>query len=165
MTSSAASAGPTLWLLRHGKAADPLGVPDAGRPLTERGERQAAEQGATLARLAPDLAAVLTSPRVRARTTAELAVAAHGSAPEPQIWDVLGGDYALADLLALTGAWLDEPLAGGAAAPAVLVVGHNPTLAVLAHELTGDVRGLSTGTLVAIDLTSRRVVHHIKPEA
>lgn len=176
---------PVLWLLRHGKAAESLGAADAGRPLTERGEAQSKEAGETLAGLGVTFAAVLTSPRVRAKHTAEIAVAAHGSAPAPQIFEELGRDYTAADLLALVSPWLDAsvgeggsaPAAAaeggpsaasgtdqtngeGAAGPAVLVVGHNPTLTVIAHQLTGDERTLSTGTLVAIDLASRTVLHH-----
>lgn len=172
--------GPVLWLLRHGKAADSLGAADAGRPLTERGEAQSQEAGRTLAGLGVELAAVLTSPRVRARRTAEFAVEAHGDAPAPITFEELGRDYGAGDLLALVSPWIDLPAGGEAVGsdageelgadgndddavdgPHVLVVGHNPTLTVVVHALTGDERGLSTGTLVGIDLTARRVVHHV----
>ncbi|MDO9353119.1 MAG: histidine phosphatase family protein [Solirubrobacteraceae bacterium] len=168
---------PVLWLLRHGKAAESLGSPDAGRPLTARGEAQSEEAGETLARLGVVLAAVLTSPRVRAKHTAELAVAAHGSAPAPQIFDELGQDYDAKDLLALVSPWLDAAVGEGGSAgtepaqddaapgPAVLVVGHNPTLTVVAHTLTGDERTLQTGTLVGIDLGKREVIHHVRANA
>lgn len=153
---------PVLWLLRHGKAAESLGVADAGRPLTERGEAQSRAAGETLAALGVEFAAVLTSPRVRARDTAEIAVAAHGGAPAPQVFQELGGDYAADDLLALVSPWIGDRTSPEGAA--VLVVGHNPTLTVVAHQLTGDERTLSTGTLVAIDLASRTVVHHVPAE-
>ncbi len=45
----------------------------------------------------------------------------------------------------------------------MLVVGHNPTLAWLAYQLTRDDRGLSTGTLVGIDLVGRRLLQHVRP--
>lgn len=166
--------GPVLWLLRHGKASEPLAHGDAARPLTERGVAQSIEDGKLLATLAPQLAAVLTSPRVRARRTAELAVESHGNAPEPIVFDELGSDFNLDDLLVLTSPWLgftEMPDGPGSLErdveepPAVLVVGHNPTLSVIAHELTGDQRGMKTGTIVGIDLSTREVVAHITPDA
>ena len=150
--------GPVLWLLRHGQADHPANVDDAARPLTERGEEQARSAGRMLAQLAPRIEVVLTSPRVRALRTAELAVAAHGSAPEPIVLDELGGDYGLPELLALIAPWTT-----GDGRTDVVVVGHNPTLAWLVHQLTRDDRGLSTGTLVAIDLVGRRLLQHVRP--
>src|SRR3954467_11877205 len=60
-----------IWLLRHAEA-EP-GSPDEARKLTPKGEEQARNAGLALARLGvkPDLC--LTSPRVRAVQTAELA--------------------------------------------------------------------------------------------
>jgi phosphohistidine phosphatase len=150
--------GPVLWLLRHGQAEHPVGVDDAARPLTPRGEDEARSAGGALARLAPSIAVVLTSPRVRARRTAELAVAGHGAAPAPVVIDELGGDYALPELLALLAPWTE-----GDGRVDVVVVGHNPTLAWISHQLTRDDRGLSTGTLVGIDLVARRLLQHVRP--
>jgi phosphohistidine phosphatase len=157
---SAAASGPVLWLLRHGKAADPAGVADWDRPLTARGQAQATEAGAALARHAPQLTAVLASPRLRARTTAELAVEAHGTAPAPVLLDDLAHDFRAHALLAWVSPWLE------AEAPAqLLVVGHNPSLAIVIQELTGDRSSLPTGTLVAIDLAGRRLLHRLVPTA
>jgi phosphohistidine phosphatase SixA len=153
-------AGPVLWLLRHGKAADAITFRggDAARPLTPRGERQSEASGAELARHAPTIDAILTSPRVRALQTATIAAAAHGSAPEPIVIDELGGDYGLSGLLALASPWLEAD-----GSPNVVIVGHNPTLSILVHELTGDERGLSTGALAGIDLRDRRLLQLFKP--
>ncbi len=153
-------AGPVLWILRHGKAADAVAFRggDAARPLVERGERQSAASGAELARHAPTVDAILTSPRLRARQTADLAAAAHGAAPEPVVIDELGGDYSTGALLALASPWLEA-----GASPNVVIVGHNPTLSIVVYELTGDERGLSTGALAGIDLAERRLLTHFKP--
>src|SRR5271165_1093878 len=63
-----------LWLLRHAEA-EPHGTrSDAERRLTARGEAQARAAGVALARLDVAFDAVLFSPKVRARQTAELAV-------------------------------------------------------------------------------------------
>ncbi len=72
-----------LWLLRHADAAD--GVPDDERPLTELGVRQARDAGLALERLGAKIDACLSSPKLRAVQTAELAceplgVAGHGRA-------------------------------------------------------------------------------------
>ena len=88
-----------IWILRHGEAARPNGVKDADRPLTELGKHQAALAGHGLRERAPRIAAVLTSPKLRARETAELAVAAHGKAPEPLVVAAAG----VAGLLAYSG--------------------------------------------------------------
>lgn len=154
----AAPTGPVLWLLRHGQADHPPGLTDAERPLTPKGEEQARSAGRSLAQLAPDVAVVLTSPRVRAHETARLAVVEHRGAPEPVVIDELGGDYSLPELLALLAPWTE-----GQGRVDVLVVGHNPTLAWLAYQLTRDDRGLSTGTLVGIDLVGRRLLQHVRP--
>ncbi|MFN7130624.1 MAG: phosphoglycerate mutase family protein, partial [Myxococcales bacterium] len=69
--------GPVLWLLRHGQADHPPGLDDAARPLTRKGEEQARSAGIALREHAPTPAVVITSPRLRARRTVELAVAAH----------------------------------------------------------------------------------------
>src|SRR3954454_5525617 len=58
-----------IWLLRHGEAED--GSPDAERPLTEKGERQARAAGAALKALGVDMSACLTSPRARAPAPAK----------------------------------------------------------------------------------------------
>src|SRR5436305_10025483 len=60
-----------LWLLRHAEARD--GRPDDERPLTKAGEEQARAAGLAMARLGVTLDVCLTSPRLRARQTAELA--------------------------------------------------------------------------------------------
>jgi phosphohistidine phosphatase len=147
-----------LWLLRHGDAEHPPGIDDFARPLTARGEAQARAAGRSLAQLAPSIAVVLTSPRERARRTAELVVATHGAAPAAVVIDELGGDYSLPELLALLSPWTE-----GDGRTDAVVVGHNPTLAWVAHQLTRDDRGLSTGTLVGIDLVGRRLLQHVRP--
>jgi phosphohistidine phosphatase len=154
--SGSPETGPVLWILRHGKAEDPIGKVDSQRQLTAKGERQSAASGRTLAELQPEIGAVLTSPRLRALQTAVIAGQAHGSAPEPIVFDELGGDYGLRDLLAMIAPWTD-------AGESVVVVGHNPTLSILVADLTGAEVGLSTGALAAVDLGTRTLLHHVKP--
>jgi phosphohistidine phosphatase len=79
-----------LLLIRHAIAA-PLATPssrDDDRPLTPRGERRFRHVAEGLARLSPPPRAILTSPLLRARQTAELAAQAWGH-PRPQILPAL----------------------------------------------------------------------------
>ena len=66
---------PRIYLVRHGETAWTLSAQHTGRtdlPLTEQGERQARELGASLTGLHVDR--ILSSPLRRARHTAELAM-------------------------------------------------------------------------------------------
>ncbi|HEY4276859.1 MAG TPA: phosphoglycerate mutase family protein [Conexibacter sp.] len=131
-----------IWLLRHGDAADAAtGQPDAERPLTDKGRRQAKAAGAALKRLGVEIDACLTSPRVRARDTAALACAALGI--EPEIEPALSG-----------GSFDAERLAAGRGEH-VLLVGHEPDFSRAVFDLTGasvtmrkgGVAGAEPGTL------------------
>src|SRR3954467_13465967 len=106
-----------LYLLRHAHAGDSSkwDGPDSERPLSPKGRRQAERLGAFLAErgFAPD--AIVTSPKLRARQTAQLVAGAIGIA------------VALDDRLA---APLDEAVVGDIAervgGTSVLLVGHDP---------------------------------------
>lgn len=68
----------TLVLLRHAKAADPGGLADRERPLTERGEADAAAAGEWLKREGLMPTQVLCSPALRTRQTWGAVVEASG---------------------------------------------------------------------------------------
>ena len=131
-----------LWLLRHGEAAQ--GSPDAERPLTEEGERQARLAGLALRRLGVEVAACLTSPKVRAAETARLACEALGVEPqqEPKL---AGGPF---DAEALAAGLGDE----------VLLVGHDPDFSMAVHAMTGAQVRLQKGGIAAIDTGELSVV-------
>jgi phosphohistidine phosphatase len=112
-----------LYLVRHAKAAP--GDPDDLRTLTEHGREQAREVGEQFARdgIRPD--AVLSSPLLRARETAEAIAKATGANAET-----------------------DERLAPGATAESVraaitgrgetiVVVGHQPDCGQIAASISG----------------------------
>ena len=112
-----------LVIVRHAEAAD--GEPDELRPLTPEGREAARQLGERLAAdgIRPD--AVLTSPLLRARQTAQELARPAGLEPEP-----------------------DERLAPGATAEGVkaaaadrgetvVVVGHQPDCSQIAAALTG----------------------------
>jgi phosphohistidine phosphatase len=143
-----------LLLVRHAQAAD--AQVDADRPLTERGERQAAALGAWLDHvgLAPDR--VLVSPARRAAQTWELVGAplAHTPTPtvEPRIYD-----NTVEALLAAIRETPDD-------LATLAVVGHNPSIGELAAALDDgqgspdarrDVdRGFPTGGIAVFDLAT-----------
>ncbi len=122
-----------LWLLRHAEAAD--GVPDDERPLTERGIRQATDAGRALAAIGASIDACLSSPKVRARQTAELACAALGVVVETE--PRLSGQPVD----------VDELIAGRGD---VLLVGHDPSFTLLVHDLTGAQARMKKGGIAAI---------------
>ena len=121
-----------LILVRHAKSDWSLpGQEDWDRPLNARGQRDAPEMARRLRsrRLKPDR--ILSSPAVRALTTAtvmarELRVVASLLQAEERLYLA-----APADMLAL----LREL---GAAAKHIMVVGHNPGVTEFANRLSGD---------------------------
>ncbi len=124
-----------LWLLRHGDAAD--GSPDAERPLTKKGEKQARAAGLALRALGVELSACLTSPKLRAADTARLACEALGV--EPQHEPKLAG-----------GPFDGEALAAGLGEH-VLLVGHDPDFSMAVHSLTGAQVRMKKGGLAAVE--------------
>jgi len=105
-----------LLLVRYAIAA-PLGgkvTRDADRRLTERGEERFRLVALALARLVPAPRAILTSPLVRARQTAEIAAQTFGG-PRPKIVTALAdGDWD--GIRRALGAYRDEDT--------VVLVGH-----------------------------------------
>jgi phosphohistidine phosphatase len=124
-----------LWLLRHGDAAE--GSPDAERPLTKKGEKQARNAGRALAKLGVKLDACLTSPKVRAVETARLACEPLGA--EPQLEPKLAG-----------GPFDAEALAAGLG-DNVLLVGHDPDFSMAVHDLTGAQARMKKGGLAGVE--------------
>ena len=131
-----------LWLLRHGDAED--GSPDAERKLTKKGRRQSKAAGAALAALGVKLEACLTSPKVRAAQTAELACDALGVEPELEP-KLAGGRF---DAEALAAGLGDE----------VLLVGHDPDFSMAVHSLTGAQVRMKKGGLAGIDSGELKVL-------
>jgi len=125
-----------IWLLRHGDAEDGGGKPDAERRLTKRGERQGRDAGRALRKLGVKLDACLTSHKVRARETAELACAPLKVNVELDE-RLAGGDF--------------DPLEVGAGRGEVLLVGHEPDFSRAVAAVTGSRVKMKKGGLAAID--------------
>jgi phosphohistidine phosphatase len=112
-----------LYLVRHAEAAP--GEPDEERRLTPEGRNQSRRVGERLAAASPRPTAVLTSPLLRARETAELIAEPLGLDVEP-------------DERLRPGASADDVRAAVAGrAEAVVVVAHQPDCGRIAAALTG----------------------------
>jgi phosphohistidine phosphatase len=135
-----------LWLLRHGDAVPHGSKPDSERELTPRGEHQSRIAGTAMARLGIEFEACYTSPKVRARDTAQLACEELGLAPE--IADVLAEGFDVADARELL-----EPHDDGAC---VLVVGHEPDFSQVVHDLTGARVDFKKGGIAVVKVTGSR---------
>jgi phosphohistidine phosphatase len=116
---------PRLVLVRHAEAG--LAPLDRDRPLTPRGEREAEAVGAWLAALgtAPDR--VVVSPALRARQTWERARTALDRAPAAEL-DERVSENTVDGLLELVRE-SDQVVA------TLVVVGHNPAIGQLVHDL------------------------------
>lgn len=124
-----------IWLLRHAHAQD--GAPDHERPLSAKGERQAAAAGAALAALDLGLDACVTSPRIRARDTARA------------VCETLGMT-AIEDRR-LEGGPFDANAIAGEHGDRVLLVGHDPDFSMAVHALTGAQVRLPKSGIAAVD--------------
>ncbi|MGC2372850.1 MAG: histidine phosphatase family protein, partial [Solirubrobacteraceae bacterium] len=135
-----------LWLLRHADA-EPHGTrPDAERQLTERGARQARVAGVALARAGASFGAILSSPKARARETAELALAQMSDAQREllELHPLLAGGVQAREVLdLLDGVWESGPL---------LLIGHEPDLSGIVGELAGGRVDLKKGGLAVVRL-------------
>ncbi|SEG71334.1 phosphohistidine phosphatase [Thermomonospora echinospora] len=133
---------PTLIVLRHAKAAEGLGLADIDRPLAGRGRRDAAATGDWLREndLVPDL--VLCSTALRTRETLEGLALPSPVEFEPGIYD-----NHVDVLLSLVQAVDDE-------VDRLLLIGHNPSVHGLVHELTNQApREFPTCALAVIELS------------
>jgi len=125
-----------LILVRHAKAAP--GEPDALRPLTHEGHEAALALGDRFAALAPD--AVVSSPLLRARQTAEPIAAAAGVTAETDVR--LAPGASADDLRAVIDGRGDT----------VIAVGHQPDCSEIVLALTGRKVGFSVGSFQEIEL-------------
>jgi phosphohistidine phosphatase len=113
-------------VLRHAKT-EQVANSDRARVLTSRGRRDARAAGRWLREhdISPEV--VLTSPAARARATADLVSAELATPADVRVVeDLYGGS--VGDLLEVVATLGDDTRR-------VAVVGHNPTMAELAHDL------------------------------
>ena len=125
-----------IWILRHGDAEDGAGKPDADRDLTEKGERQSRDAGKALKELGVQIDVCLTSPKVRARRTAELACEELG-VPVEEDERLEGGDFDPTELATGRGE--------------VMLVGHEPDCSQAVALVTGSRVKMKKGGIAAVD--------------
>ncbi len=128
----------TLFLVRHAKSSrDDPSLPDRDRPLDDRGKQDGPKMGKRLAKrdVKPDL--LLSSPALRALTTAQLISEELGF----KLKDIVVDDRLYAsdadDLLAVIRA-CDNKL------NRVMLCGHNPEFTDLAHRLSSEIIEMPT---------------------
>jgi phosphohistidine phosphatase len=125
-----------IWLLRHGDAEAGEGKQDAERDLTEKGESQSVNAGRALKALGVKLDVCLTSPKVRAKRTAELACGPLECAVEAD-QRLAGGDF--------------DPLEVAAGRGEVMLVGHEPDFSSAVALVTGSRVKMKKGGIAALD--------------
>jgi len=132
----------TLFLVRHAKSSrDDPSLPDRERPLDDRGKRDAPKMGKRLAKRHAKLDLLVSSPALRALTTAHLIADEMGYKRK----DIVVDDRLYAsspdDLLAVIRA-LDNKL------DRVMLVGHNPEFSNLAHRLSSEIVDMPTSAVI-----------------
>jgi phosphohistidine phosphatase len=139
----------TLFLIRHAKSSwDDTALPDKDRPLNDRGKRDAPKMGKRLARrdVKPDL--ILSSPAMRALTTAEIIA----KKLDYKRKDIVVNDRLYAgeadDLLNVIHKLGDKR-------ERVILVGHNPELTELAHRLSSEITHMPTCAVAAFTFDAK----------
>lgn len=136
----------TLYLTRHAKSSwDDPRTDDFNRPLNERGERDAPHMARVFADRGERVDLIVTSPAVRARTTAEIFAKALGIEERAIKQDKNIYLAPAEDLLRLVNLLPKE-------ANHVMIFGHNPGFTDLIHYLgDGNVGDLPTCSTVRLD--------------
>lgn len=134
-----------LYFVRHGIAED-LAASDFARELTPRGSRRVAQSAAVMRQLKLQPQRIYSSPRLRARQTAEI-IAADLDCPVTLVDEVNFG-FDLDDVSSLT-----ANMQGGAE---VMFVGHNPDMSLVVNELTGVDVSMKKGGLARVDVIDRQ---------
>ncbi len=137
----------TLYLLRHAKSSwDNPELKDFERPLNERGLRDAPAMGKRFAEAGKALGCIITSPAMRAKTTAKLFAEAIGFpvvdiASNPELYFAGTGMFLKAASL------LDDDC------ESAMLVGHNPAITDFANLMANaDIDNISTAGLVSLQL-------------
>jgi len=135
-----------LYFVRHGIAED-LATSDFARELTKRGRRRVATSAKVIKRLGLAPREIFSSPRLRARQTAEIIAEALGCGVTLSEAVNFGFDRAAVRRLTKNLSADDE----------VMFVGHNPDMSLLVSEITGVDLSMKKGGLARVDVIGRAV--------
>jgi phosphohistidine phosphatase len=126
--------GINLFIWRHAEAED--GSPDLARPLTARGQRDAAKVAKVLAKKLDEKSCIVASPSVRTRETAGPLIGRLSL--ELRIDQRLAPGADVDDALSV----LEETIASCADDdPTIVLIGHQPWVGQLARRLLTDTFG------------------------
>jgi len=139
-----------LFLLRHADAGDPEAWTgdDAARPLSAKGREQAERLATFLHGVRLTVDAVISSPKARARETAEIVADGIGQ----------GGKVRIDDRLAsgVRPATLDDVVRDAGGPGRVVIVGHDPDFSDLLSTLAGAARlTMKKGAMARVDVRGR----------
>jgi phosphohistidine phosphatase len=139
----------TFFLVRHAKSSrDDPSLPDRDRPLDDRGRRDAPQMGKRLAKRGVRSDLLMSSPALRALTTAQLIADEIGYKRKDIVVDDRLYASSADDLLAVIRA-LDKKL------NRVMLFGHNPEFTDLAHRLSSDIVDMPTSAIVEFDFETK----------
>jgi phosphohistidine phosphatase len=135
----------TVLLIRHAKSSwDDLSIADIDRPLNDRGKKNAPEMAKRLLRQGIKVDALISSPAVRARKTAELFAAE---------LDIKKKDIIVVpDLYDATAASFDNAITDApGSADTIAVFSHNPGITDYVNSLTNTrVDDMPTAAIFAV---------------
>lgn len=136
----------SLFLLRHAKAIDGgVLIPDQDRPLSGSGVQDAKKLGNYLLKKSHEIDLILSSPAIRAITTAQIVANKLGYklkhlAIKERLYN--------ADVKAMLRLISSVPKK----VDTLMIVGHNPGVQALASRLTGEPISMSTCALIELTL-------------
>lgn len=136
-----------LYFLRHGQAGnrEKWTGDDAERPLTGKGKKRLAQEGQRLNDLKLDVDAIITSPLVRARQTADVVAKQLG------LEDKVTEDARISPGFGMD--QLTEIVRGQLQAKAIMFVGHEPDFSQLVGALIGGGRVVcKKGALACVEV-------------
>jgi phosphohistidine phosphatase len=139
----------TLTLVRHAKSSwKDTSLSDRDRPLNKRGKRDAPEMGRRIAEAGIRPSLIVSSPAVRAWTTAKIIADAIGYPRE-----FLQRDNGL--YLATVNGILDVIVAQDVGFNSLMLVGHNPGFTDFANYLVpGLTNNMPTAAVVSVEIDS-----------
>ena len=135
----------TIYLLRHAKSSwDNESLSDFERPLNERGMNTAPFMGEVMTGRGYIPSLIISSPAMRAKTTAELVLQSGGFGSQMTLDDRIY--EASPNTLRQVASELGDDV------ESVMLVGHNPGMEGFIRYLTGRIEPMPTAALAVIEL-------------